>query len=240
MISIIIPVYNQADKISKCLDSILNQSYKDFEVIVVNDGSNDNLESRIKNYELRIRNFKYIVQDNQGSNPARNRGAQEAKGEYVIFCDADVVMQPEMLETMLNTLEANPEASFAYSAFFWGKKLFPLWAYDERKLREMPYIHTTSLIKREHFPGFDDNIRRLQDWDLWLTMLEQGHKGVWISKTLFKVETGGTISNWLPKCAYEFLPFLPQVKKYNEAMSIIKKKHNLSPLDKGGKGGLRV
>ncbi|MEK7098254.1 MAG: glycosyltransferase, partial [Patescibacteria group bacterium] len=60
MISIIIPVYNQADKISKCLDSILNQSYKDFEVIVVNDGSNDNLESRIKNYELRIRNFKYI------------------------------------------------------------------------------------------------------------------------------------------------------------------------------------
>lgn len=227
MISIVIPVYNQADKISKCLDSILNQGHKDFEVIIVNDGSKDDLELRIKNYESRIENFKYISQENQGSNPARNRGAQEAKGEYIIFCDADVVMQPEMLEIMLKTLEAHPEASFAYSAFMWGRKLFPLWAYDEQKLKEMPYIHTTSLIRRAHFPGFDNKVKRLQDWDLWLTMLENGHKGVWIKEALFRVETGGTISNWLPKFAYKFLPFLPQVKKYNEAVRNIKGKHNL-------------
>lgn len=205
----------------------MNQSYKDFEMIVVNDGSRDNLESRIKNYESRIENFKYIFQENQGSNPARNRGAQEAKGEYVIFCDADVAMQPEMLETMLRTLKTHPEASFAYSAFIWGRKLFPLWAYDEQKLKEMPYIHTTSLIRRAHFPGFDNKVKRLQDWDLWLTMLEKGHKGVWINKALFRVETGGTISNWLPKFAYKILPFLPQVKKYNEAVRNIKEKHNL-------------
>lgn len=231
MISIIIPVYNQANKISKCLDSILNQSYKDFEVIVVNDGSRDNMVEVLEKYKNTFHVMRYalrvINQENQGSNPARNRGAQEAKGEYIIFCDADVVMQPEMLETMLNTLEANPEASFVYSAFFWGRKFFPLWAYDEQRLREMPYIHTTSLIKREHFPGFDDKIKRLQDWDLWLTMLERGHKGVWISKALFKVETGGTISSWLPKFAYKLLPFLPQVKKYDKAMRIIKDKHKI-------------
>jgi len=240
MISIVIPVYNQANKISKCLDSILNQSYQDFEVIIVDDGSKDGIGEVLEKYKNAFHvtrsTLRVINQENQGSNPARNRGAQEAKGEYIIFCDADVVMQPEMLETMLKTLESDPQASFAYSAFMWGRKLFPLWAYDEQKLKEMPYIHTTSLIRREHFPGFDDNIRRLQDWDLWLTMLERGHKGVWISKALFKVETGGTISNWLPKFAYKFLPFLPQVKKYNEAMRIIKEKHNLSPLDKGGKG----
>ena len=64
MISIIIPVYNQADKIEKCLNSILSQTYKDYEIIIVNDGSIDDLELRIENYELRIKGLKIVRQEN--------------------------------------------------------------------------------------------------------------------------------------------------------------------------------
>jgi len=227
MISIIIPVYNQADKLSKCLDSVLEQTHKDYEVIVVNDGSTDDILERIKNYESRFKNFKFINQENLGSNPARNRGAREAKGEYLLFCDADIEMLPDMLEIMLKTLKNNPDAGFAYSSFKYGLKTFKLGPYDADKLRRMPYIHSTSLIKAACFPGWDESIKRLQDWDLWLAMLKQGHSGVWIDKVLFKVSAGGGISSWLPSCAYKLAPFLPSVKKYERAVDAVKKKHNL-------------
>lgn len=227
MISIIIPVYNQADKLLQCLDSICAQTCKNYEVIIVNDGSQDQL--LIDNYQSSIENFKLINQENKGSNAARNRGLREAKGEYLLFCDADIVMQHDMLEVMLNTLKSNPHASYSYSSFLWGAKLFKLWDFDSEKLKQMPYIHSTSLIRREHFPksGWDKNIKRLQDWDLWLRMLKNNYKGIWINKVLFKVQIGGTMSNWLPTCIYKIFPFLPSVRKYKKASEIIKGKHLL-------------
>lgn len=236
MISIIIPVYNQASKLSKCLDSILGQSIltspqsspsqgeEVIEVIIVNDGSTDNIEEVLRHYK---KNFQLITQKNKGSNPARNRGAKEARGEYLLFCDADIKMEPQMLEIMLNTLKNNPKASFAYASFKFGHKTFKLGPYSADKLKNMPFIHTTSLMRRAHFPGFDEKIKRLQDWDLWLTMMEKGYTGIWIDKILFKVETGGTMSSWLPSFAYKLMPFLPSVKKYKKAMRIIKEKHKL-------------
>jgi glycosyltransferase involved in cell wall biosynthesis len=229
MISIIIPIYNQADKIGKCLDSILNQTYKDYEVIVVNDGSTDDAEEIIDKHQKTLRVTRYALRENKGAPAARNRGYREARGEYLLFCDADAVLKPEALQVMLDALKQHPEASYAYSSFLWGKKLFKLGPFDAEKLKKAPYIHTMSLIKREHFPagGWDESIKKLQDWDIWLTMLEQGRSGVWIDKVLFKVQTGGTISSWLPSFAYKLLPFLPNVKKYNKAMEIVKNKHNL-------------
>ena len=132
-----------------------------------------------------------------------------------------------MLEVMLSTLEKNPQASYAYSSFKYGFKIFKLWPFDAEKLKKIPYIHTTSLIRREFFPGWDENIKRLQDWDLWLTMLEQGRAGVWINKILFKARGGGTISSWLPSFAYKLFPFLESVKKYKAAEEIIRKKHGI-------------
>lgn len=237
MISIIIPIYNQAGKIGKCLDGILNQTYKDYEVIIVNDGSSDDFNKIIEKFlqtnssrlsELK-KPLRIFSQENKGAPAARNRGYREARGEYLFFCDADAILKPEALKTMLNGLKQHPKASYAYSSFYWGKKLFKLGPFDAEKLKKAPYIHTMSLIRREHFPagGWDESIKKLQDWDLWLAMLEQGHVGVWIDKILFSVQPGGTISNWLPSFAYKLLPFLPTVKKYNKAMEIIKKKHHL-------------
>lgn len=234
MISVIIPVYNQAQLLKKCLKSILEQTYKDIEVIIINDGSTDKsgetaAEFREKFEELGI-NYRVLKHENEGAPAARNSGFQVSKGEYVIFCDADAVLEPRCLEIMLENLKQHPEVSFVYSAFRWGRKLFKLSPYSKAKLREMPYIHTISLIRTKDFPitGWDQNIKRLQDWDLWLTMLEEGHTGYWIDRPLFRIQPGGTMSDWLPSLAYKLLPFLPKVKKYNQAKETIKKKHKLN------------
>ncbi len=228
MISIIIPVFNQAKKLDNCLKSIKNQIYNNYQIIIVNDGSTDNIGEIVKKH-LDYFNFrlKIIDQKNQGSNNARNRGAKSAQGEFLLFCDADIELYPKMLEKMHQALETNHNASYAYCSFFWGNKKFGLNSFDPDKLKQMPYIHTTSLIRREHFPYFDTSIKRFQDWDLWLTMLEQGRSGVWVNEFLFKVATGGTISNWLPSFFYKFFPFLPSVKKYHESVQIIKEKHGI-------------
>jgi glycosyltransferase involved in cell wall biosynthesis len=233
MISIIIPIYNQADKIGKCLASILNQIYREVEVIVVNDGSTDNIAAVLECWSKKFRQagvkLEIIHQDNQGAPAARNRGLKEAQGIYLLFCDADITMEPEMLKTMLDTLYKYPDAAYTYSSFTLGLKTFKLWEFDAGKLKKMPYIHTTSLIQKECFPagGFDETLKKFQDWDLWLTMLENGYQGVWIDKILYHITTGGVISTWLPSFVYKFLPFLPTVKKYREKMRVVKEKHGI-------------
>jgi len=230
MISIIIPVHNQADKIGACLESILKQTYKEWELIIVDDGSTDNLDQAIDKWSNNFfgKRLEVFSKANEGSNPTRNFGFNKSSGDYVIFCDADIIMEPNMLERMFYVLKANPEAGFVYSSFYYGKKLFRLFPYNETRLRSMPFIHTSSLIRREDFPGFDNETKRLQDWDLWLTMLEQGKRGVFINEVLFTAQLGnGHFSQWLPSVAYKMLPFLSSVKKYKLAVQKIKEKHNL-------------
>lgn len=222
-ISIIIPVYNQAKTIKKCLKSVFNQTFKDFEVIVINDGSTDDIRTVLRRWENKIKIFH---QENHGAPAARNFGFKQSRGEYVLFCDADVMMAPNMLEKMLGILEKKKAFAYTYSSFKFGWKKFKLWPFDEKKLKQMPYIHTTSLIRREHFSGFDESLKRFQDWDLWMTLLTNGQKGIWIDEFLFKIKSGGTMSSWLPKFFYRFV-WSQKVQKYKNAEQIIKEKHNL-------------
>lgn len=232
MISIIIPVYNGAKTIINTIRSIEAQTYRSFEVIIVNDGSRDNTRSIFEKFLETFKvenNYFFINQENKGAPAARNRGLREASGKYLFFCDCDSILKNNALERMIQGLEENPEVAYVYSSFYWGNKLFKLWPFDVERLKKMPYIHTMSLIRRDAFPenGWDENIKKLQDWDLWLTMLENGHEGFFINEALFKIKPGGTISSWLPAFAYKALPFLPAVRKYKKAMKIIKHKHNL-------------
>ena len=167
-----------------------------------------------------------MTQPNQGTAAARIAGAKIAQADFIIFCDADIVLKPEMLETMVATLKKSPQASYAYCAFKFGQKTFKLWPFSAEKLKKIPYIHTTSLIRKKHFTGFDKNLKRFQDWDLWLTMLEKGYTGKFIPEILFTVVPGGTMSHWLPKVFYKFSWF-KKVKEYRRAEKIIKQKHNL-------------
>ena len=105
--SIIVPVYNVEMYLGACLDSILNQSYKDFEVIVVNDGTKDNSQDIIDEYvkkDDRIRGFK---KKNGGLSDARNFGVGKAKGDYLLFVDSDDDINPLLLENINKEIEKN-------------------------------------------------------------------------------------------------------------------------------------
>ena len=226
-IDIIIPAYNAEKTIEACLFSLFRQSFTDFKITLVNDGSTDQTLERLKAYTGRI---QIITQQNAGAAAARNRGAQAVSAPYIIFVDADIVAFPTLLEKMYQTLQIHPEAAYSYSAFKFGHKKFRLWPFSAERLKKMPYIHTTSLIRREHFSGFDERLKRFQDWDLWLTMLSQQQTGHFIPEVLFKVKAGGTMSSWLPGFMYQ-IPFLNkhrQAQAYKNAEQIIKTKHGLS------------
>lgn len=102
--SIIIPVYNVERYIKRCLDSVFNQSYKDFEVIVVNDGTKDNSMAIVENYDVKV-----INQKNQGLSVARNTGVKKAKGEYIIFLDSDDYIENDLLKNINESLDNNPD-----------------------------------------------------------------------------------------------------------------------------------
>lgn len=233
MISIIIPVYNQAKKIKATLESIANQTLADWEVIVVNDGSTDNLEAEFTAFLDKFsgaNSFIFLNQENKGAPAARNTGLSKARGEFLLFCDSDAILDPRALELWQAALLFDSQAAFAYSAFKWGRRLFKVGSYDYDRLRREPYIHTTSLIRRSAFPasGWDEDLKRFQDWDLWLTIASAGGYGIFIDQVLFTVSPGGHISSWMPSLTYRWLPFLPAVKRYEAAKKIIYTKHQIA------------
>ena len=99
-ISVVLPVYNVANYLRKCLDSLVNQTFKDFEVICVNDGSTDLSLSILEGYSLSDSRFKIITQENQGLSGARNTGIDQVEGEYVLFVDSDDWLEENALEVL--------------------------------------------------------------------------------------------------------------------------------------------
>ncbi|MEK7459115.1 MAG: glycosyltransferase family A protein [Patescibacteria group bacterium] len=231
-ISVVIPTYQHARTLPACLDSVFAQDYGNIEVIVVDDGSTDNTAEVLSVYADRV---KIITQENQGSNPARNAGLAVAVGELVIFVDADVIMQPTMLTKLADALNAHRDASYAYCGFRFGWKHFRGVPWNADKLRRMNFVHTSALVRRADFPEFDPSIRRFQDWDVWLTMLEAGKHGVLVPETLFRCIVDGPSrigTAWLPSFVYnlpwKWLPWKPaRVAKYEAAREVIRNKHNL-------------
>ncbi len=161
---------------------------------------------------------------------------EDFESQFLLFSDADVIFKKDCLEKMSKLLQQHPEVSYVYSSFKFGWKIFPSFDFDPERLKKMPYISMISLIRREHFPGFDEKLKKFQDWDLWLTMLEKGYKGIRIPEILFTVKPRKIgISAWLPTFLYQlpwhifpFKLFKPKaIKNYEERLKIIKEKHKL-------------
>lgn len=232
LISVIIPIYNQASVLRRSLLSLLKQIHRPLEVIIVNDGSTDNFSVIIdeilaekKFKELKI---KLINQSNQGAPSARNHGFSESSGPFIIFWDADTIAKPEMLSDMMNILQNNPGISWAYSQFCFGWKKMRGAEFNPESLKKNNYIDITSLLRREVFVPFDEKLKRFQDWDFWLTLSGQGRKGEFIQKILYKkIINPQGISSWLPKFFYQLPWKTKQVKKYDTAAQIIRQKHGL-------------
>ncbi len=233
LISVIVPTYQHAATLPACLDSILAQAGVGIEVIVVDDGSTDNTAEVLKRYANKV---TVIHQENKGSNPARNRGLYAATGKYLMFADADVILKKGMLTKCFATLESAPKnVGYTYTGFRFGWKVFRGLPFSTARLKRVNFVHTTCLVKHSVFPGFDETIKRFQDWDVWLTMLERGFEGVLVPGIWFDVTIDGPSrigSSWLPSFVYQlpwrWLPWKPvRVSKYEAARQIIVKKHHL-------------
>lgn len=117
IVSVVIPTYNQADLLEETLASVFAQTFTDYEIVVVNDGSTDDTEQRLRKYGDRLR---VITQDNRGIGAARNRGLEEAQGRYVALLDHDDLWKPEKLAVQVEFMKSHPECvgnsvPYAYS-----------------------------------------------------------------------------------------------------------------------------
>ena len=118
-ISAIIATYNNASYLKEAVDSVLNQTYQDVEIIVVDDGSTDNTRDLIESMRsIHSRVIQYIYQKNQGPASARNTGMRAAQGKYISFLDADDTWLPDKLQKQVDVLEARPHVGFVYSDNF--------------------------------------------------------------------------------------------------------------------------
>lgn len=119
MISIVIPCYNVEKKIDACINSILNQTYSDFEIIAIDDGSKDNTFEKLKSYEKTDGRVKAFTQKNRGPSATRNKGIELAKGEYIAFCDSDDYVGEQYLEHLYEHTKNNCDiviAGFNYAS----------------------------------------------------------------------------------------------------------------------------
>lgn len=184
LVSIVIPCWNTSDIIEKTLNSIEDQTYTHTEVIVVDDMSDDYDELRkvVESHGCRLlRNDSGV----KGACAARNIGWNECHGEYLFFCDSDVMLKPYCLSSMIQALHDNLDSSWAYCNFSVGRTKKKFYPYNQMELRKRNCSSTMSMVRAFDFPGFDPDLRRLQDWDVFLTMAEKGCKGVWVDEFLF-------------------------------------------------------
>ena len=169
LISIIIPAYNHRDAILESLRTIASQHYPHIEVIIVDDGSDtpvvDDIEEISELFKKRDIEDKtktrltFLQQENSGAPSARNKGFGQAKGEYIIFWDADVIAKRDMLKKMHNVLTLHAEVDYCYSSFTFGNKKMPGQKFDLARLKENNYIHSTSLIRKEAVVKWDESLK---------------------------------------------------------------------------------
>jgi hypothetical protein len=216
IVSIVIPHYNCEELLAKCLASIARQTYKALQVIVVDDGSRNKgcLAGTIEAFKSLLPLVYLEHEENRGAPAARNSGAEKAIGEYLFFCDADVELFAGSIETLVRTLIEVSAADFAYGGFEWGPQKVPPNPFDLARLRDRNYITTMSMMRRRVFPGFDERLKRHQDWDLWLTITDNGSIGVCCGKYLFRTPVRDGISTDTN------IPMM-------DSVDLVRKKHNL-------------
>ena len=181
-VSIIIPTYNRANLIKRAINSILNQSYTNYEIIVVDDGSTDNTKEVIESFNEDKINY-YVHKKNRGAAAARNTGIKYSKGAFIAFQDSDDKWLPEKLEKEMDIfLESSDEIGVVYSGYLYlnnnNKKVYipsPKVIKKEGnihyELLKGNFVTGLSVIRKICFKKvglFDENLPNLEDWELYI------------------------------------------------------------------------
>lgn len=187
-VSVVLPTYNRAHTVRTAIDSVLAQSYEDFELIVVDDGSTDDTPAVVGDVsDPRVRYLQ--LPENRGANVARNAGIRESDGEYIAFQDSDDVWRPRKLELQVQAFEQAPDdVGVVYTGYYrvhngerqYGPRGKETVAGDvhEEMLKGNGWFIPTAIaaVRRTCFDTvglFDERLQRLQDWEMWLRLSEQ-------------------------------------------------------------------
>lgn len=207
LVSVIIPAFNSEKYIADAIDSILEQTYKNLEIIIVDDGSTDNTAETVRRYisiqttDHRPQTIRYIYQENKGPAAARNRGIKEAKGEYIAFLDSDDIWLPEKLELQIRCFLDNNPLGFIYTGYYaidesrevlgMGniKNFLKKEVFKKLFLKNVISTASTVMVKKECFDVvglFDENLAVAEDWDMWWRIIKK-YDFYCLSKPLVKV-----------------------------------------------------
>lgn len=180
LISVVITTYNYGDYLKTCLDSVLQQTHTNLEVIVINDGSTDHTDQVIAPY-LTNPLIKYVRQVNAGQAIAKNNGIRQASGDYLAFLDADDYWMPQKLNRQLGLFAVDRQVGVVFSKSVWVDQLgntIPVnssrphagWVTNHLIVDNF-VVFSSALVRRECFTklgAFDEGLEMGIDWDLWL------------------------------------------------------------------------
>lgn len=189
-VSVLVPVHNSSKYLEKCIESLVNQTLDDIEIIMVNDGSTDNSEKIIKSYERRYKNLKYIYKENSGVADTRNILIKQATGEYIGFVDSDDIISLDMYEKMYHcALKDNADIvvcgiNEVHETF--TKKNSGLFNNDINEKFLMPPSLCNKLIKKELFVGlYFPNIMIGEDITVVIKILNKTNKISYVNEYLY-------------------------------------------------------
>lgn len=198
-VSVIIPAYNVATYIKQALESVVSQTFTDYEIIVVNDGSMDTLELE-RAMEPFLEHIVYLKQDNRGAASARNTGLYVARGEFVAFLDADDSWHPDFLQSQMDFIESQGDCDLVYAdALLFGETQLAGKTFMETSpsrgdvtfeslITARCNVITSGVVARKQLVLdiglFDENLLRAHDFDLWLRMVHAGAHAAYQRKVL--------------------------------------------------------
>lgn len=178
LFSVVIPTYNRAHRILRAVESVLSQTFKDFEIWVIDDGSVDDTEAVLRPFEGRL---NYWHQRNGGVANARNTGIEKSRGAYIAFLDSDDWWYPRKLEVVARAIEENPSAGLFYSKFdvsdhtcrkLWTPHIRGVSGHAYKALLVKDFVATsTAVVRKDCFDQagmFDTALSGCEDWDMWI------------------------------------------------------------------------
>jgi glycosyltransferase involved in cell wall biosynthesis len=222
MISVIIPCYNSGELLNEAVDSVFRQTFKNYEIIITDDGSDDSETLRLLG-ELEKKNpkLKILHQENRGPANARNSGIKISKGEFFLPLDADDTIEPMMLEKCHAVISKNPKLGFVYTyTHFFGKE-DAVWKNPEYNFFDLLWANqstVSALVRKkawEEIGGYDENEEnKYEDWEFFISLGQHGWYGEVVKEPLFNYRKYGDES----RLGVSEL-------KHDEAVRYIREKH---------------
>ena len=222
LVSVIMPIHNYGNMFQKSLESVFNSTYKNIELVIVNDGSeNQYVIDKLESLSTHP-NIKIINQKNSGPSKARNNGIKNSNGDYILPLDSDDMIDPNYIQTCVNVIRKNKNISPVYCdtnhiGQMSGIENRPEWS--KERLIKGPFIVNCSMFSRESFDkcgGYDEQMMGWEDYDLWVRMMNEGFVGKRIPKPMFNYfhhEKDGTVSTQANKNTKELYDHI--MKKNN-------------------------